>query len=254
MRQYVDNPYRGSSFLASRKTIKLGLNTAFINLLRNHRKEFYAIPYVYDNGDVLFHVKIPSEGFTDNKIRYDILYLIKFDANRRYSLRDVTMYSNSPSFLYTYAYVYYHESLIIPFMERKFPLIALTKRPEVRNPVESLGYEKTTYFAARYLIDGMILNDGYINKHGKRMNTLEEIRLLNTIEGTDKLVAIAAHTRELKVTNHRKEIDYERRQKRAAIKQQYIIDEKRKKPKPKILARGPRSKITARTARRRLAK
>ena len=41
LKQYIDNPYRGSAFLASRKVIKQGLNQTFITLLRKYRTKFY---------------------------------------------------------------------------------------------------------------------------------------------------------------------------------------------------------------------
>jgi hypothetical protein len=89
IRQYVDNPYRGSAFLASRKVIKEGLNNTFIRLLQNYRSQFFAVPYRYPNGDVLFHVRVPSEDYKDNKIVYDVLFRIEFDNTKRYSLRNM---------------------------------------------------------------------------------------------------------------------------------------------------------------------
>ena len=57
--KYVSNPTRkGSAYVANRSAIKQGLNMTYIKLLRNFRRAFYAVPYIYPNGDILFYVKV----------------------------------------------------------------------------------------------------------------------------------------------------------------------------------------------------
>lgn len=257
IRQYVDNPSgKGSAFLARRGAIKQGMNLTFIKLLTKYRQQFFAVPYIYPNGDILFHVKVPSEDYSNNKITYDVLFRLYADGSTRYSLRNMRVFSNSPSFLYTYAYVYYHSDLIIqePNLVSKLPTIALTQPPVVRNPVESLGFEKSTYVAARYLLDGFVLNDSYINRFGKRMNPIEETRLLSAVANPETLVALYAHAKDLQVKNHRKPVDQKKRADREKLRQNYIQREKANKPKKTgvIFRRSPQSKITAKQAKRSL--
>jgi hypothetical protein len=254
IRQYIDNPYRGSAFLASRKAIKSGLNLTFIKLLNTYRTQFFAVPYIYINGDILFHIRVPSEDFRSNKLYYDVLFKIENDPTQRYSMRNVRMFSNSPSFIFTYAYVYYHDDLVIDEFASKLPMQALTQPPVIRNPVESLGYEKTTYIAARYLLDGFCLTDAYINKFGKKMNALEERNLLIQIADPDKIVQIYALAKHEKAKNPRK-IDKARDQKRKELRQEFIQNAKRNRPKSVggvINKKAPRAKITARKAKRNL--
>ena len=69
LRQYIDNPSgKGSAYLAKRATIKQGLNMTFIKLLREYKRAFTATPYIYDTGDILYHVTVPSEFYKTNKI------------------------------------------------------------------------------------------------------------------------------------------------------------------------------------------
>jgi hypothetical protein len=254
IRQYIDNPYRGSSFLASRKMIKQGLNVSFIKILQQYRSQFFAVPYVYDNGDILFHVRVPSEEHNINKLYYDVLFFIENDPSKRYSTRDIKIFSNSPSFVFTYAYVYYHDDLMIDKFANKLPMIALTKAPEIRNPVESLGYEKSTYIAARYLLDGFCLTDDYINKYKKKMTALEEMNLSASIGDADRIVQIYALGRELQAKNRRGKVNQKRRTERMKMRQSFTDNAKRSKPKSQgfILKKTPRSKITARKAKRSL--
>jgi hypothetical protein len=252
LRQYVSNPYRGSAFLASRKAIKAGLNQAFIELLRKDRMKFFAVPYIYPNGDILFHVRIPSTEYKYNKLHYDVLFKIKADPVRRYALRDVEFFSNSPSFIYTYAYVYYHDHIVIDEFASKLPIMSLTVAPEIRNPVESLGYEKSTYFAARYLIDGHALTDQYIQKYGKKINKLIETDIMNKIADPDDIVQIYALGRQLQAKES--SISQQRTKHREKLQRDFVQHAKKTAPRSsgKILAKKPRSKITARKARRSL--
>lgn len=252
LRQYVDNPYAGSAFLASRKAIKKGLNQDFVELLRRDRMKFFAVPYIYTNGDILFHVRIPSTEYKYNKLHYDVLFKIKADPARRYALRNVEFFSNSPSFIYTYAYVYYHDHIVIDEFASKLPIMALTVAPEIRNPVESLGYEKSTYFAARYLIDGHALTDQYIQKYGKKMNKLAEMDLLNKIADPNDVEQIYALGRQLQAKESK--ISQQRTKQREKLQRDFVQHAKKTAPKGsgKIMARKPRSKITARKAKRSL--
>lgn len=148
--KYTSNPTgKGSAYVANRAAIKNGLNMIFIKLLREHRKEFYAVPYIYGNGDILYYIKVPSEDYDINKISYDVLFLLKYDKNLKRANRHMFLYSNSPSFIFTYCYVYNKHGLLIDKLKSKLPIEALTKPPVVRNPIESLGYDKSTYIARK---------------------------------------------------------------------------------------------------------
>jgi len=199
-------------------------------------------------------VRVPSEDFRSNKLFYDVLFRIDNDPTQRYSTRNTRMFSNSPSFIFTYAYVYYHDDLIIDEFAEKLPMTALTTPPTTRNPVEALGYEKSTYIAARYLLDGFCLTDNYINKFGKKMNALEERNLLYQIADPDKIVQIYALAKHEKAKAP-KVIDNDRDTRRQKMRQEFIENAKKNRPKPvgNILTRkAPRAKISARRAKRSL--
>lgn len=248
--KYISNPTgKGTAYVANRSAIKQGLNITYINLLREHRKSFYAIPYVYTNGDILYHIKVPSEMYKDNKISYDVLFLLKYEKNRDRKNRDMQVYSNSPSFIFTYCYVYNKHGMLIEKLKGKFPNEALTKAPDVRNPIQSFGYEKSTYIAARYLLDGRCLTDEYINRFSKTMTTLEESRLFNSIADPEVLVSIYQHAQYEKRKTHRKEISDGERKAKQEQRKKYIADQKRYTPKKSLLTyRTPRAKLTARQA------
>ena len=253
LEQYVANPTgKGSGYVANRAAIKSGLNMTFIKLLRNHRRQFYAVPYIYGNGDILFYVKVPSEDYKDNKISYDVLFLIQHDKNRSREKRLIKLYSNSPSFIFTYCYVYNQHNLIIEKLKSKLPTEALTQFPEIRNPIGSLGYEKSTYIAAMYLLNGKCLRDEYINRYGITMNSKVETETYRKIANPELLVSIYQHAKYKARKEHRKPITKNEEAKRDKIQARYAEKEKKNTPKKSgmIIATSPRSKITARKAKK----
>jgi hypothetical protein len=255
LRRFLDNPAGpGSAFLASRQIIKSGMNMAFIKLLQKHRNQFFAVPYTYPDGSILFHVRVPSEDFATNRLFYDVLVQIDNNPDYRYSLRKARFFSNSPSFVYTYAYVFYHSDLMIEELAGKLPGQSLSQAPSIRNPVETLGYEKSIYVAARYLIDGFILNDPYIQRFGKPINAITQNQLFSQIASAEKIVQIYALGRELMAKTRKREVNQERRQQRERLRQEFISNARKNKPKSTgfIFKRTPRSKITPKKAVRSL--
>lgn len=251
LRQYIDNPSgKGTAYLANRGAIKQALNLTFIKLLRESRKAFSATPYIYDNGDLLYHVKVPSEFYKTNGITYDVLFLLEHSSARR-ALRNITIFSNCPSFVYTYCYVYNKKGLLIDDFKDKLPDIALNTAPVIRNPIESMGYEKSTYIAARYLMDGFCLNDTYVNRYAKRMTDANQTKLEKLIADPETLVAIYQHAAYQQRKTHRKPLDTNTKAARDAMVQKHRAKSK-KEASGRIFARPARSKITARKAKKSL--
>lgn len=251
LRSYVDNPTgKGSAYVANRSAIKQGLNLQFVKLLQNFRREFYAIPYIYQNGDVLFHVKVPSEFYKENKISYDVLFLLQYgDGSKRRAHRNIKMFSNCPSFIFTYCYVYYKKGLIADKFVGKLPYEAISQPPVVRNPIESMGYEKSTYIAARYLLDGMCLTDDYINRFSKIMTPAVETELVNRLADPNLIVQIYQHAKYQQRKTHKKPLSQEEKIRRDEQNKKYAREQAKNKPKKGfIVHKSPRSRITAKKA------
>jgi hypothetical protein len=251
LRQFIDNPSgRGSAFLAKRATIKDGLNMTYIKLLRENRRQFAAAPYIEPNGDIIFWVKVPSELYKINHISYDVVFEFKNDQAKRLSRRDVRFFSNSPSFIFTYAYVFNKMGLLIPSLSSKLPPLCLTQAPTMRNPVESLGWEKSVYVAARYLLDGFCLTDSYIVRNGQRYDNTAEADLFRRIADPQMLMAIYRHALYMRAKTHRHQLSPAQIAARDAKAARFRNLQKQNSPK---VRRGlawitPRPKLTARKA------
>ena len=108
--------------------------------------------------DIYILVNIPSsvEG-----IVYDVL--MKFEKNKKSigtTILDMKMrlFSNSPSFLYTYANAYDKQKLFIKECKKKLSPKMLSDIAKTRNPYGVLSYDFSIYSALWY-----ILSNGYTN-------------------------------------------------------------------------------------------
>lgn len=153
--QFLQNPTGPySSFFGKRENIKQDLNNRFYTLLTtNKNKDFNCRTYKKENS-YYFHIKIPSEKYST--ILYDVV--IKLIPNGTSVLVENTLknynlqfFSNSPAFVYTYAYVSKKDKILLPFLEKKLNKVSLTKPPTVKNPIEIYGFEKSIYFALLYI-------------------------------------------------------------------------------------------------------
>lgn len=115
---------------------------------------------------VFIHIKIPSE--SQNGYSYDVI--IRFFSTdpsilAQTHLRNyyIQFFSNSPSFMYQYAYLYNKEGFLIEALYDKLDPDYIDKAPEKTNVNMTISYDKSIYFACRFLSDNKFK---YLNKHG----------------------------------------------------------------------------------------
>ena len=104
---------------------------------------------------------IPSETGRGNS--YDVVY--KFTnpkSGNRLSLSisgfDIQIFANSPSFAYTYAYVYNENNLLISDLSGKLGNVFMKKSPDTRNRNRVILFDKYIYFGAKYILESKVLN------------------------------------------------------------------------------------------------
>ena len=181
------------------------------NLRKDSSRRFdFRIYTIMPGNRTLIHIKVPSETVT--KFYYDVLLELEgIDTVRDILDCDIHIFSNCPSFVYTYAYVFYHLSVegeTITDKERKGLLIrrtqnklpanrllmekeateklpdeALQSPPVVRNAYGIPLFDKSLYFAVFYIQEHIPLS--VIKK--KRLGTREDV-LLAQIEDFDTLM------------------------------------------------------------------
>ena len=105
--------------------------------------------------DYLIHVKVPSE--SSEGTLYDVVidFFPPTDGIAKELTLDnymVKFFSNSPGFVFKYAYVYKENGYFIDGFEDKLGE-ATTTPPSKSNSKSELGYDKSIFFAAKFLSD-----------------------------------------------------------------------------------------------------
>ena len=156
--QFIDNPLGKNSAvltIAARQSILDSYSKKWDVILLRENGNINHFFYKDDKHNAYYaHFKIPSE--TVKKFYYDVV--IKFTADARIGEggKDlfkyaVQFYSNDPSFVYTYAYVFNKNDMFIRELSDKMSKEALKKVPKIKNPHQNTGYVKTIVFAYLYM-------------------------------------------------------------------------------------------------------
>jgi hypothetical protein len=111
-------------------------------------------------------VKVPS---SVSGIYYD--GVIKFKPSNKagnFSIynRDIECFSNSPSFLFTYANAYIKRRLFIMELRKKLSSQILKSIAETRNPYQIISYDFSIYATLRYIMDNRLVYIESLNSQG----------------------------------------------------------------------------------------
>lgn len=112
----------------------------------------------YNLKDKVFiaHLKIPSSNKrnTDHTLHYDVVLEFYADAKRSRSTIDevpMKVFSNAPSFVFSYAHVFIKEKLLVDWAKDMYPREVVKKPPTEKNSYGLIGYEKSLYIACLYI-------------------------------------------------------------------------------------------------------
>jgi len=142
--------------------IKRTLDSNFKKHYNKNGKKFKFKSYKTDKS-IYIIVKVPSE--TVDGILYDIvLQLTKKGSNESIFDYDIGIISNSPSFIYQHAYVYKQNKIITTNRNllNAIPRKSLISKPTITNSYQVLLYEKTTFYALKYLFEMRKVNSNMV--------------------------------------------------------------------------------------------
>lgn len=186
--QFLKNPAGHGSAAGARRDIIIDNLEKRYHKLYKEAKKLFKMSIFTEDTNYYFVFKIPSETYYKEKLTYDVvIQLIPIgSASRDLTLNRyaVKVFSNAPNFLFTYAYVYNKDDIIIDFLKDKVSELALTKPPEKRNPYQEYGFEKSVYFALLYIVGNKHVTKALLKKN-KDLNT--EIIKENIISCEEKL-------------------------------------------------------------------
>ena len=165
----------------------------------------FTLHYVMPGGRIIVHVKVPSE--TVPNFHYSVLLELNTHGGaKKFEDCHIKVFSNCPSFVFTYAYVFYHlpddelgkptmmiddfsqkipkNRLMVPGTEDKLGEDVLTNRPVVRNPYGLPLFDKSIYYAVFFILENLDFNRTLYNKH---ISTIDSI--MRDIEDFDAMMA-----------------------------------------------------------------
>lgn len=153
------------------------------NYMKEKGKKFDCNIYKEHDSSYYYHIIVPSEQNTNN---YDVvIHMTNDEVTGNMKKWKFEVFSNSPGFVFTYAYIYANTELLIPWLSDKYPKEIFSKMPLERNPDLVLSYDKSVFFAIHTIMSNISLNQRVgINFKSKPLNLKElkeKIRDLDTV-------------------------------------------------------------------------
>lgn len=162
--EFIEHPFGSSGSMQTDRRL------AHIYQEMNSAGEIVMAHMTMIENSYYYHLQLPSESQKKqgNEYAYDVVIrffpdnpsVIKEDHLRNYKIQ---FYSNSPSFMYQYAYLYHKNGFLIEELYGKTDTDFINKPPTKRNPDMKVNYDKSIYVVCRYLADRQFR---WLFKHG----------------------------------------------------------------------------------------
>lgn len=223
--EYIDNPMgKGDSALgANRLAIKGILTEKYQRLTTKKRIKTYCYNGT-KKGQITIHLVIPSETERDNT--YDVVFEFTPKDKSMQDAKtlkdyDVRVFANSPSFAYTFAYVYKKHDLLINSLVKKLGKSFVKIAPDVRNRYQIVSYEKYIFFGAMYITESGLLTKKTLEEKLTSMNPLvfpAKVRTLEQIMSEYSTEEAKIRKKKRKDNVAQKKIDAEKKKEMTHIK------------------------------------
>ena len=184
IREYLKNPEGKGSAIHPYLNLSKDIYKKRLEIIRDKIKIKW---YVYQSY-LIAHLKIPSES-VDN-LYYDVVF--QFDITSIANIIDApfTVFSNCPSFTYSYAHAFYNKSLMCKWLFDKYDNQVKKEKSKVRNKGNVVGLEKSIFYAMIFISDNRNNSVENIIKNGMKLPNLSKIKnevlSQNVIENTYK--------------------------------------------------------------------
>lgn len=147
--QYLLNPMGKGSSVLMIAPMRQELDRQYSELQGDMSVKWYSMGEKY----LIGHVKIPSHSI--EKIMYDVLVEIDVETIPKNTSvinnGNVRVFSNCPSFTFTYAKVFSDNGNLIEWAKAKYDKEVFKEDPIKRNPAKIIGYERSLYLAFKYI-------------------------------------------------------------------------------------------------------
>lgn len=196
IQNYLINPMGKGSSVMMLSNARKELDNQYVELYIKMSVKWY----ILDDKYYIAHVKVPSK--SRERLWYDVLLEFDIDTMRDTSSStinnaNVRVFSNCPSFAYTYANVFNQNKDLIDWTRNKYPRDIITKKPEIRNPYEITSYERSLYFAIKYILsNGRNYKAKIDNNVFRKQNYLQ---IYNQIKSLDEILDLYRRRNKLNI-------------------------------------------------------
>lgn len=148
IRQYLENPYGKGFSVTNVAKQRKELENDFIKI-----KDKIACKVYKYRDYAIFHVVVPSS--SKDTVNYDVIVEVELKKLHEgaATIEDLPfkVFSNCPSFIYTYANVFKQNKMLCEWLISKYRNEVKKLEPVYRNRYNMIGYERSLYMAFRFL-------------------------------------------------------------------------------------------------------
>lgn len=157
---YYTNPYGKGSTFVNVKKMKEDFELRYDKMLANEHTKLVSKVYRRgrkDKAEFFILVRIPSESIRDLYYEVVVQLLPTKETIHAKTINNyrVRFFSNTPSFVFTFAYTYNIHNLIVEDCKPKFSKDSLRNSPIIRNQHNMVGLEKSVYYACHYIMNNL---------------------------------------------------------------------------------------------------
>lgn len=232
IQDYMTNPMGKCSSVMMIGNLRRTLDDQYQQIYSRIKIKWYILP---NDQYYIAHVKIPSR--TKREIYYDVV--LEFDMEsvpkdvhviNRASTR---VFSNCPSFTFTYANIFNSHGDLIPWLKTKYSKKIFLYEPNKRNPYKIINFERSLYFAIKYVLSGGRNYKAKISHDGIKIKNTRQV--IAEILSSDEILERYNYL-------HKKDAKEEKREKEK-IKARKPIDTKVKRNSSKVSSVKKVSKV-----------
>lgn len=188
-KDFIATPYGKGVTAINNRSLRQELESRYRGL-DNYGKSL-KVDKVYKHNDSYYiHILVPSESERQNF--YDVV--VKFIPNAvtkstkpRFIFNyDMELFSNCPSFTYTFAHVYKKFGILCDELIDKYDDEVFKNKPEIKNPYFIINYDKSIYFALYFLDRNMsyltVANLEYLSRTNSLKTLIKNVRSTKEIK------------------------------------------------------------------------
>lgn len=181
IKEFLNNPGGKGSAVLNISAVKEKFIDRYEKIVKDIKHEIFIV-----KKDVYILVNIPS---SVKGIFYDIL--VKFtntpkSAGKSLADMSIQIFSNSPSFLYTYAHAYDKQGLFLNECKKKLSSQMLKDIAKSKNPYDMLSYDFSVFAALYFIVSNDYLSLDTINSYGTKTTKAEVLRHVKNAEVLQK--------------------------------------------------------------------